>query len=610
MVIAAQRVASVVLSRSGLRHWLDKPDAKRDSLHVVGLWRIILETQGARCWMTFLRLAHGRCFAFSFACLIAVHGAVVHPAAQVPPPNPALQADVVLNGQTLFTVQGVLSFPAKSRAEAINRRIESLSHDVTFQPSSISVDDGESTSDIMAGDLIVMSVTDQDASAAGVSRKVLARDYAQRIGAALQSYRRAYSIKSLILGALYTLIATALLILLFRLLKAGFHRLHRKLAVWRGTLIPSLRIQQFELLSASRIAGTVSGLLRLVHFGLVVASLYIYASLVLGFFPWTRGYARTLVSYTLSPLRMMGVAAVSYLPNLFFIAVILIVAFYVIRLVRVLFAEIGKGTITFESFYPEWAQPTYKIVRVLILAMTAVVIFPYVPGSKSPAFRGISIFLGVLLSLGSSSAVSNVVAGVILTYMRAFKVGDRVKIADTMGDVTEKTLLVTRIRTIKNVEITIANSMVLNSHIVNFSASAQQEGLILHTGVTIGYDAPWRTVHQLLIDAALTCSDILQEPRPFVLQTALDDFYVHYEINAFTNAPSHMAQIYSDLHQNIQDKFNEAGVEIMSSHYSNVRDGNRTTIPAAYLAKDYVAPRFEVGLDDISQRGKHPSTSE
>ena len=558
--------------------------------------------------MPFLRLVLGRGLAFLFICLIAVHVAAVPPAAQTPPPSPAPNAAVVLNGKTLFTVQGVLSFPAESRAEAISRRIESLSHDITFKPGSVSVDDGESLSDIMAGDLIVMSVTDQDANAVGVSRKALARDYAQRIGTAIESYRRAYSIKSLVLGAVYTLIATTLLVLIFRLLKAGSHRFHRKLAVWRGTRIPSLRIQEFELLSASRIAGTVSGLVRLVHFGLVVAALYIYASLVLGFFPWTRGYARMLVSYTLSPLRMMGVAAVSYLPNIFFIAVILIVAFYVIRLVRVLFAEIGKGTITFDSFYPEWAQPTYKIVRVLILAMTAVVIFPYVPGSKSPAFRGISIFLGVLLSLGSSSAVANVVAGVILTYMRAFKIGDRVKIADTMGDVMEKTLLITRIRTIKNVEITIANAMVLNSHIVNFSASTQQEGLILHTAVTIGYDAPWRTVHQLLIDAALTCNDILPEPRPFVLQTALDDFYVHYEINAFTDAPSHMAQIYSDLHQNIQDKFNQAGVEIMSSHYSNVRDGNRTTIPAAYLAKDYVAPRFEVGIDDLPGRiTRHPS---
>jgi small-conductance mechanosensitive channel len=238
----------------------------------------------------------------------------------------------------------------------------------------------------------------------------------------------------------------------------------------------------------------------------------------------------------------------------------------------------------------------------MILALTAVVVFPYLPGSRSPAFQGVSIFLGVLISLGSTSAVANIVAGVILTYMRAFKVGDRVRIADTIGDVVEKTLLVTRIRTIKNVEITIANAMVLSSHIVNFSASAQKEGLILHTAVTIGYDAPWRTVHQLLIDAALECEHVLRDPMPFVLQTALDDFYVHYEVNAFTDQPSLMARIYSKLHEKIQDKFNEAGVEIMSSHYANVRDGNRSTIPHSYLPEGYSVPSFHVGLENSVDR--------
>lgn len=183
--------------------------------------------------------------------------------------------------------------------------------------------------------------------------------------------------------------------------------------------------------------------------------------------------------------------------------------------------------------------------------------------------------------------------------MRAFNLGDRVKIADTMGDVIEKTLLVTRVRTIKNVEITITNAMVLSSHVINFSASVQQEGLILHTSVTIGYDAPWRTVHQLLIDAALATENILQDPKPFVFQTALDDFYVHYELNAFTDQPSRMANVYSDLHEKIQDKFNEAGVEIMSSHYSSVRDGNQVTIPEDYLPKGYVAPSFRLGLNNL-----------
>lgn len=202
--------------------------------------------------------------------------------------------------------------------------------------------------------------------------------------------------------------------------------------------------------------------------------------------------------------------------------------------------------------------------------------------------------MGVLFTFGSAGALGNVVAGLVLTYMRAFKIGDRVTIGEVTGDVIEKTLLVTRVRTIQNEMISVPNSTVMNNHTVNFSSDAAVNGLILHTTVTIGYDAPWRQVHQLLIDAALATDLIEQEPAPYVLQTSLDDYYVSYRINAYTKAPNKQARIYSQLHQNIQDKFNEAGVEIMSPHYKALRDGNATTIPAEHLPKDYEAPAFQV----------------
>ncbi len=525
------------------------------------------------------------------------------------PVAPALPplAPVTINGKVLFSVQGVLSFPASARAAAISARIHDLSKDVMFKPESLVVADAEGTSDIVAGDLVVMSVTDQDAKLSGKPRRELASEYANQIRLALVALRHDYSLKRLILGGVYAVISTLILILIFRFLGFVFSKLYQKLDSWRGTLIPSLRIQKFEILPADRIADFAIGIGKLLRFALVLVALYFYASLVLGFFPWTRGYAQLLVGYVLSPLTLVGTAFIAYLPNVFFIAVIVLVSFYVAKFTRVIFTQIGRQTISIRNFYPEWAEPTYKIVRFLILTLTLIVIFPYLPGSDSSAFKGISIFLGVLFSLGSTSAVANVVAGVILTYMRAFKLGDRVKIAETMGDVIEKTLLVTRIRTIKNVEITIANAMVLNSHIINFSASAQQQGLILHTTVTIGYDAPWRTVHRLLIDAALATEHILKQPDPYVFQTALDDFYVHYELNAYTDQPCRMAGIYSDLHQNIQDKFNEAGVEIMSSHYSNVRDGNQTTIPEDYLPKGYVAPSFRLGMLENPATAKKPT---
>jgi len=511
--------------------------------------------------------------------------------------KPVVQAPVVVNGKTIFEVEGVLSFTAQARAQAISERIKNLSEAKDFDPQSIALSDATETSDIMAGDTVLMTVTDQDAQLAGKPRHDLAEEYAGLIRQSLESLRKDYSLKSLILGGVFSLITTIILILILKLLAVLFPKFYRRLYAWRGTYIPSLRIQKFELLPAERIAGFLVMVAKLIRLVVTIDLIYVYTSLMLGFFPWTRGYSRTLVHYVVSPLKVIGDTVLGYLPDLFFIVAIVFVSFYVIKFIRIIFTEIGRGTITFENFHPEWAEPTYKIVRFLILAVTAIAIFPYLPGSKSPAFRGISIFLGVLFSLGSTSAVANIVAGVILTYMRAFKLGDRVQIADTVGDVMESSLLVTRIRTIKNVEITIANSMVLNSHIINYSGSTHPDGLILHTTVTIGYDAPWRNVHELLVEAALATENILKKPQPFVLQTALDDFYVHYQINAYTDKPSLMSNTYSDLHQNIQDKFYEAGVEIMSPHASMVRDGNRVAIPEDYLPEGYRAPRFRVEVE-------------
>jgi small-conductance mechanosensitive channel len=282
------------------------------------------------------------------------------------------------------------------------------------------------------------------------------------------------------------------------------------------------------------------------------------------------------------------------LPNLVVIAVIALITYYLFRLLRLISGEVRKGELKIPGFYPDWAEPTEKLVRMLLLALALIVAFPYFPGSKSPAFQGISIFLGVLLSLGSSSAVANAIAGVILTYMRSFLVGDWVQIGNTTGEIIEKTLLVTRVLTPKAEIITIPNAMVMSESVKNYSVEAKKSGVIFHITVTIGYDAAWRTVHQLLISAALATEHVRQQPSPFVLQTRLDDFYVAYELNAYTDIPREMLSIYSDLHKNIQDKFNEAGVEICSPHFSSLRDGNVIAIPEPYIKPDYQAPVFRV----------------
>ncbi|MHB8121366.1 MAG: mechanosensitive ion channel family protein [Desulfuromonadaceae bacterium] len=509
---------------------------------------------------------------------------------------------VMLSGKPVLSIKTrVLSFSPEDRAKTISSRLDRLANDPLFQPSSLKVVDSENTSDIISGDMVVMSVADADAAAEGKPRLVLAEENAAKIRVAVEARNKEYSMRSLLFGALYSLLATLVLVTALVLINRFLPRFIAKTESWRGTYIRSIQFQTIEILNEARIAAIITSLIRGTRFVLLLGLLYLYIPLVLSFFPWTHGMATKLFDYILTPIEKVGMSFVSYLPNIFFLIVIITIAHYIIIFTKFLFSEIGKQTISLPGFYYDWADPTFKIVRFLIIAFAAVVAFPYLPGSDSPAFKGVSVFLGVLFSLGSTSAVSNIVAGVILTYMRAFKIGDRVKIADTVGDVVEKTLLITRVRTIKNVDITVPNAMVLGSHITNFSSSAHEYGLILHTTVTIGYDAPWRRVHELLIAAACATENILELPAPFVFQTSLDDFYVSYQINAYTEKPSVMARTYSDLHQNIQEKFNEAGVEIMSPHYSTLRDGNMTTIPESYLSEAYKQPSFRVSrVDDVN----------
>ncbi|MEO8130234.1 MAG: mechanosensitive ion channel family protein [Bryobacteraceae bacterium] len=503
---------------------------------------------------------------------------------------PAASAPVIVEGRTLFTVQTNLGpFTAQDRAQAASERIARVSKDLTARLDAIAAVKGDTSTDIALADRVLLTVTEADAKAAGKSRDQLAESYVKIIQSSVAGIRSEYSTRSLLEGSLFAFLITLALIGLLMLLR----RL-RSVAVTRleTAQMPPIRIQQVELVSTNQskqylIQATKAGRLLL-----VVIALYVYIPLVLSFFPWTRKYSPVLVDYVVAPLRSARDAFLAYLPSLFVVILCAAGAYFLVRISHFLFRELGKGTITWPGFHLEWAQPTHKLLRFLILAFTLVVVFPYLPGSGSPAFQGVSIFLGILFSLGSTSAVANIIGGVILTYSRAFQLGDRIKIADTTGDVVEKTLLATRIRTIKNEFITIPNSMVLSSHIVNFSSPEGGSPLILHTSITIGYDAPWRQVQDLLTAAASRTALILKDPAPFVLQTSLDDFYVTYQINAYTADGSRMAVIYAELHQNIQDCFNESGVEIMSPHYGSLRDGNATTVPAQYLPSGYAAPRF------------------
>ncbi|MDJ0615857.1 MAG: mechanosensitive ion channel family protein [Calothrix sp. MO_192.B10] len=504
-------------------------------------------------------------------------------------------APVVLGGEKLFVIKaGVGSFSAGERAQAVSHRIETLANDLSIKVDSIQISEQPDTTNIVAGNKIIYTITDKDGKAAGKTTQELAQEYLPILGGAITKYREARSLKSILLGILYTFIATVTTFILFVILGKVFRRFTIWLDGWRETHIPAIRFQNIEILSASKVTDILHKILGLIRLLIILGILYIYIPLVLSFFPWTKPLSANLFNYFFWALNNFWLGAVKYFPNIFALGLNIFITYYIIRFIRPIFRELANENLSIPGFYPEWAEPTYKLVLFLIIALALVVAFPYLPGFGTPAFQGVSVFLGVLLSLGSTAVVSNIVAGIILIYTRAFRIGDRIKIGDAMGDIVEKTLLVTRIRTIKNVVITLPNATVLSSQIINYSALSQDPShyLILNTTVTLGYDVPWRKVHQVLIDAALVTSHIRSQPPPFVLQTSLDDFYVSYELNAYTNKPTIMAKIYSELHQNIQDKCNEADIEILSPHYSAMRDGNQTTIPADYLPKDYKAPGF------------------
>jgi small-conductance mechanosensitive channel len=356
--------------------------------------------------------------------------------------------------------------------------------------------------------------------------------------------------------------------------------LDRKIDEWCGTRFRGLNIQRQRIFTEQDVARLLHGSNKWLRRAVKAILVLLFLNVIFVFFEWSREIAVSLITSAVGAVENVLLAFVDYLPNLLLIIVAVLIARFVVHLLKVVFDGISARRINIPGFYPEWSRTSYNLVRILVIALTVIIVFPYLPGSSSPAFQGVSIFLGVLLSLGSTSAVANVVAGIVITYTRAFKIGDRVKISNTEGDVIERSAFVTRIRTPKNVEVSIPNASVLSNHIINFSSQAKQAGLTLHTSVTIGYDVPWARVHELLMQAADRTERIEKEPAPYVLQTALSDFYVEYELNATTREPGLKQRTYSDLHANILNAFAEAGIEILSPHYEARRDGSAPTLPA------------------------------
>src|SRR5271157_3342049 len=535
-------------------------------------------------------------------CVLAVMASSVLLTAQqsAPPSDQANQGyPVTVEGHEIFKVYERLGpFTPEERAHRASERLTKLVYTPSVDVAAITTAESDYGTEIRLGDTVLTIVTDDDAKQAHISRTVLAKYDASQIRKTVLQARHEHSAKFLIRAAIYALVTLLLYVLVVGLVVFGSRWLLKRLQRLEAPLVRGIKIQQSEILAGQRLANILAGLVRLLRVVIIFILTVVFLGTEFHFFPWTRVHGRQLLDYVLTPIRYVGTAILDYLPKLFYIIVILAVMYYVMKFVRILAREFERGNIRIRGFYPEWIQPTHRIARFLLIAFTAVLIYPYLPGENSPAFKGVGLFLGVLFSLGSTSAVANVVAGIILTYTRGFRVGDWVKIGDNIGNVVSQNMLATHLQTFQKEEVVIPNSVVLNSHVTNYSLVGQTEGLLLHTSVTIGYNTPWRTVHQLLIEAALKTADILPDPAPFVLQKALDDSYVQYEINAYTRNPHAMFTTYSNLHANIQDCFYAAGVEIMSPVYSALRDGNKTAIPAEFLPPDYRPQGFRIATAD------------
>ena len=493
---------------------------------------------------------------------------------------------VIAEGDTLFylfTKRG--GYAPQQRAQMTGAAIEEIGKRFNLRPDSVSIDHSDIVSDLMYGNKVLLSLTDQDALWEGVSRDSLAKERRQNVITKLHEMKAEHSVWRMAKRILYFLLVIVGQYLLFRLTNWLFRKLKVRILRLKDTKIKPVSIQGYELLDAQKQANLLVFLAGIGRYILMGIQLVITVPLIFIIFPQTKGLAYRLLGYIWNPIRNIFVDIIDYIPNLFTIVVIWYAVKYLVRMVLYLAREIEAGRVKFNGFYPDWAMPTFHIVRFLLYAFMIAMIYPYLPGSKSGVFQGISVFVGLIVSLGSSTVIGNIIAGLVITYMRPFKMGDRIKLNDTTGDIIEKTPLVTRIRTPKNEVVTVPNSFIMSSHTVNYSTSAREYGLIIHSEVSIGYDVPWRQVNQILIDAALNTPGVVDDPRPFVLETSLSDWYPVYQINAYIKEAHKMAQIYSDLHQTIQDKFNEAGIEIMSPHYMAVRDGNETTIPKDDLSK-------------------------
>ena len=509
----------------------------------------------------------------------------------------AATALVQIDGRTILRVRGSAGLPAAERARVIEERIIKLARNPAIPPEAVTLQDTQRGTVVKAGDVLLLTVTEGDAALEEMDRNAVALATQNAVQQAVKSWRFERSTERRLRNLYWTIGATLGTALVLWLLGRIFRRLRRFFVERIAARVKAVGVQSFEVIHASQIHAAVAAVPR-VGYGLAVAvTVYAYLDFVLQLFPLTRPLGERLFWLIVGPLQTFGLALLRELPNLFFLIVLAIVVRYLLKLMRLYFDAIERGGVQFQNFDPDWAIPTYKVLRIFVVAFAIVVAYPYIPGSESAAFKGVSVMLGVLFSLGSSSVISNIIAGYSMTYRRAFRRGDRIKVGDVIGEVVEPRVLVTTLRTPKNEIVIVPNTEILNNSVINYSAMARETGLILHTTVGIGYETPWRQVEAMLLLAAERTPGLKREPPPFVLQRALGDFCVTYEINVYTNDAASMLRQYSALHANILDVFNEYGVQIMTPAY----EGDPAEPKVVRTSEWYTAPAVPPADQSVSK---------
>ena len=511
-------------------------------------------------------------------------------------PVPAQEAEIVtapvsIDGTVLFRVRGASSLPAEERAGRIVERLEAVASNPAVSEASVRAVEANGTTQILAGDTLVATVIDADAALEQLRREELAAIHVAGIQRAITQYRASRSPealrRSVINAGIATLMAgavTLLLVLIWRRLDALLSRRVR-------ARIHTVGIQSFELMRAEQIWGALRNGFVVLRTVILLAIGLTYVGYLLSAFPGTRGLSHDMTALALAPLAVIGGGFLENVPSLVFLLVLFFVVRLVLRLTHLFFEAVARGRVKLRNFFPEWAEPTYKVVRIAIVGFALVVAYPYIPGSNTAAFQGVSLFIGIVFSLGSSSAIANIVAGYMMTYRRALKLGDRVKIGDAFGDVIETRLQVTHLRTVKNEEIIIPNSQILAGEVTNYSTLAATHGLILHTDVSINYDTPWRQVEAMLLAAADRTAGLSTDPKPFVLTTRLGEFAVTYELNVYCTNVRAMAALYSELRRNILDVFNEYGIQIMVPAYEGDPPEPKIVAPKDWYTAPAAAPK-------------------